>query len=189
MRLPALLLTLCLAPLARAEPTGVRYHGAGGPFLSGIALFATGAEAPLVLFSSGGYGYSYFLDGRLRVGGGGQGTLASSSANGQSGSIGWGSVHVAWDPLAEGDWEFPFALSLGGGRVTLERAASGGLVSLQSSAFFAVQASASVEYRLVRTIKLALVVSWMAGIHGGGLQAQSLEGSLRLVFLLPRPGV
>jgi hypothetical protein len=188
MRAWILLALVSTASLARAEAAGSGYHGAGGPFLSAVGLFATGAPGPQVLFTSGGYGYTYFLEGRLRLGGGGQGTLTSSEAGGQTGSMGWGSLHVGWDPLASGDWEFPLALSVGGGRMTQERVEASGLISRDSHAFFCLQVSASVEYRVVRTVKLALMFSYLTGLNAGGLQLQAAEGSLRLVFMLPRVG-
>jgi hypothetical protein len=184
----ALLVTLALAAAddVVVRPTGLDCHGAGGPFIGAIGLFP-GAGAPLLLVTSGGYGYSYFLGGHLRVGGGGQGTLGSGVSAGRTGSLGWGSIHVGYDPLADGPWEFPFAISLGGGRLAVERVLDSGLVERASQAFFAMQASASVEYRLARTIKLALMASYLAGVNETGLAFQAVEGSLRLVFLLPLP--
>jgi hypothetical protein len=61
-------------------------------------------------------------------------------------------------------------------------------VKRQSQAFFAVQASASVEYRLFRTLKLVLMFSWLGGINETGLAVQALEGSLRIIFMLPLRG-
>jgi hypothetical protein len=187
MRLVPLFAILLSVTAARAEPTGVRYHGAGGPFAGVIALIPRGA-APLVLVTSGGYGYSYFFDGRVRLGGGGQGTLAAFERGGETGSIGWGTIHLGWDPLAEGRWEFPLGLFLGGGRYAVERTLESGLVDRQSQAFFALQASASVEYHLFRTLKLVLMASWLGGINETGLAAQAFEGSLRIIFMLPLRG-
>jgi hypothetical protein len=181
------LLGLLVPQRSHAEPTGLAYHGAGGPFAGAIGFFPRG-NAPLALMTTGGYGYTYLFDGRFRLGGGGQGTVLSSTADGRHGSLGWGSLHLAWDPAAEGRWEFPLALSVGGGRASLERELAGGLVERESQVFMALQVSASVEYRLVRTVKLALMASWVGGVADGGLSFQALEGSLRLVFLLPRPG-
>ncbi len=185
----ALLASLLLAASddVVVRPTGLDCHGAGGPFVGAIGLFP-GTGVPLVLVTSGGYGYSYFLGGHLRVGGGGQGTLGSGVSAGKTGSLGWGSIHVGYDPLADGPWEFPFALSLGGGRLSVEQVQDSGLVERTSQAFFALQGSVSVEYRLARTIKLALMVSYLAGLNETGLAFSALEGSLRLVFLLPLPG-
>jgi len=182
----AALAVLGAAGPARGQASGADYHGAGGPF-AGAILLLTRTNAPLVLMTTGGYGYTYFLDGRLRLGGGGQGTVTSTEADGRTGSLGWGGLFLAWDPLATGRWEFPLALTLGGGRVALERERADGLVERESAAVFAVQPSFSVEFRPVRTVKLSLQLSWLAAINDG-LAAQALEASLRLVFLLPRPG-
>lgn len=169
-----------------SKAQGADYHGAGGPFAGAILLLPRN-NAPLALMTTGGYGYTYFLDGRLRFGGGGQGTVLSSNADGRSGSIGWGGLLVGYDPFAFGQWEFPLAVALGGGRVALDRVRDDGLVELDAATFFAVQGSFSIEYRPLRTVKLSLQLSWLGAIHNG-LAAQALEASLRLVFLLPRPG-
>ncbi|HEY3451877.1 MAG TPA: hypothetical protein VGK67_36300 [Myxococcales bacterium] len=174
------------APPRTGGAQGADYHGAGGPFAGAILLLPRN-NAPLALMTTGGYGYTYFLEGRLRLGGGGQGTVASSVSDGRSGSIGWGGLILGYDPFAFGSWEFPIAVALGGGRVALDRVRADGLVELDSSTFFAAQGSFSVEYRPLRTVKLALQLSWLGAIHNG-LAAQALEASLRLVFMLPRPG-
>ncbi|MGC4122692.1 MAG: hypothetical protein QM765_50600 [Myxococcales bacterium] len=180
---------LAAEPPAEADPNraqGIDYHGAGGPFAGAILLIPRN-NPPLALMTTGGYGYTYFLDGRLRLGGGGQGTVLSSTSDGRTGSIGWGGLFLGYDPFAFGHWEFPLAVALGGGRVALDRVRDDGLVELDAATFFAVQGSFSVEYRPLRTVKLSLQLSWLGAIHNG-LAAQALEASLRLVFLLPRPG-
>ncbi|MBI5542888.1 MAG: hypothetical protein HY901_03295 [Deltaproteobacteria bacterium] len=188
--LAAALEALALVPSARAEaPTGATCHGAGGPFLGAIVLRPRGSS-PVTLLTIGGAGYTYLLDGRLRLGGGGQNTSASSEADGRRGSLAWGMLHLAWDPWAAGAWEFPLAVGLGGGRVFLESTVSAGppqVLERDSATFFGLQASGAVEYRLARTVKLGLHLSWL-GAFNEGLAAQAAEATLRLVFLLPLPG-
>jgi len=182
----AALLLAALPMRAHAQAPGADYHGAGGPFAGAILLLPRG-NAPVGLMTTGGYGYTYWLDGRLRLGGGGQGTVLSTVADGRSGSIGWGGLLLGFDPLGSGRWEFPLAVAAGGGRVSLERVRADGLIEREEATFFALQGSASVEFRPVRTVKLSLQLSWLGAIHEG-LAAQALEASLRLVFLIPRPG-
>ena len=187
--LAALVFAALLAPApARAEHAGALYHGAGGPFVAGALVSFDGGRR-LALASTGGSGYSYHLGGRFRVGGGGQGSVASSLDGEWRGSVGYGGLLFGFDPLGDGAWEFPVGLEVGGGRLGVERslAADGTRLERASSTFFSLRAFAGPEVRLLRTLKLALHASYQVGLHDG-LALRSAGLSLQAVFLLPRPG-
>ncbi|HCF62251.1 MAG TPA: hypothetical protein DFS52_30205 [Myxococcales bacterium] len=177
------------ATRAHAQHAGALYHGAGGPFLS-TALVSVEGGRRLTLTSTGGSGYSYHFDGRFRIGGGGQGSVASSRDGDWKGSVGYGGLLLAIDPLGRGIWELPLGLEVGGGRLTVERplrADDPGRIERSSAAFFSLRAFVGPEVRLLRTAKLALHLSYQIGIHEG-IALRSAGVTLQAVFLLPRPG-
>ena len=180
-----MLLLLLGAALAAEPSVGSTLDGAGGPFLQVAALRLDG-QTYLVL-SPGGAGYSYHLGGRLRLGGFGQGTSASSLADGATAEHSWGGLLVGVDPLSSPRWELPLTLWVGGGGWSVDRSVSEGppeVVEHSRASGLVVQASLGVDYRLSRTLKAALTWSATLGLD----RDLPLSGSglaLWAVFCLP----
>jgi|GEM_PF-2209896 hypothetical protein len=163
------------------------YRGAGGPFL-GCGL--RGADGvPTWQMFIGGSGYVRLLNGRLRLGGGGQASLTSTKNRGRTGSLRWGGLDAGLVFLKAGSWEFPLTLTLGGGRSSLEQKsgdAENGWETLErkSRGQGIVRVAVGAERRMTRTLKLALSIGWQGGFGRGGME-NGFEASLQTVFLIP----
>lgn len=183
------LTTILLARPAEAQPTGRTYHGAGGPFYGAVWVFLPETSQQMVLLTVGGSGYSYRGE-RLRLGGGGQGTSASSLDDGFRASLSWGGLSLAYDFLGSGRWEFPVGVTLGGGRLSVERVVSAGdpdVVERRAHVLFLARLYVAAELRVTRLLKLALQVSAQMGVHDR-IALWAGEATLNAVFLLPRSG-
>jgi len=188
-RAPCLLVLalLCLAPpLAQAQSP---YRGAGGPYLGGAWRHIDGTSTAQLFI--GGGGYVYLLNGRLRLGGGGQASLLSSHENGLSGSLRWGGLDFGVDLLSSDRWELPITLTVGGGRYSLESSAPlpgrdhTDLVTRQAEGLGTVRLSAGLEWRLTDAFKLALGLGYQIGFSDRVL-LNGADLTLQTVFLIPR---
>ena len=182
----ALALLATTAPLAQAQSP---YRGAGGPYLGG-AWRQIDKASTAQLFIGGG-GYVYLLDGRLRLGGGGQASLLSSHDNSLSGSLRWGGLDFGVDLLSSDRWELPITLTVGGGRYTLESSEPipgrdhMSLVTRQAEGLGTVRLAAGIECRLTRAFKLALSLGYQIGFSSRVL-LNGADLTLQTVFLIPR---
>ena len=188
-----LFLLLTLMPrTSEGETVGQRNHGSGGP-LVGATLFRTDAPGgrQVVTFSSGGEGYSYHLGGRLRLGGGGQGSFISTRDGEYVGRLSWGGLLVGYGLVQTERWELPLVLYLGGGGFSVERrlGRSGAAETVErvEGSFFLLQIHTGVEFLALRTFKLCLHVGYLVGLSSG-VRLHGPRVALQISFMIPRRG-
>lgn len=180
-----MLFLLLSAALAAESPVGATLDGAGGPFVQ-VGVLRMDGDSYLAL-SPGGAGYSYHLGGHMRLGGFGQGTSVSSTADGATAEHSWGGLLVGYAPLTSPRWELPLTLWVGGGGWSVDRTLSEGppeVAEHTRASGMVVQASLAAEYRLSRTLKASLAWSGVLGLSVD-LPLSGSALTLQAVFCLP----
>ncbi len=180
------------ASLARAEPVSTRYQGAGGPFVSVTRFWLPShGNRSFMTYSFGGAGYSYYFDGWLRLGGGGQNSFTSDEDGDFSSELTWGGLSVGIDPLRHDTWELPLTLVIGGGSYRMERVVHNDdgveTIERRGGVIMMISATAGAEMLVLRTIKLAFEIGYAFGLTPD-LELHGLTAHLQIVFMIPGEG-